>query len=89
MTCLRRIAATTFSSIARSTTITNPASSLRAATGCAARPPGAAHIGRSFALFKSELPRLAAALNIADNEIDPFHDYRDYIQLLESFLLAS
>lgn len=51
--------------------------------------PGAAHIGQAFAQFKTELPKLAAALNIADNEIDPFHDYRDYSKLLQSFLLAS
>jgi hypothetical protein len=51
--------------------------------------PGAAHIRDAFAQFKSELPNLAAALNIAEDEIDPFRDYRDFIALLQAFLLAS
>jgi hypothetical protein len=51
--------------------------------------PGAAHIRDTFAQFKSELPNLAAALNIAEDEIDPFRDYRDFIAILQAFLLAS
>ncbi len=51
--------------------------------------PGAAHIGEAFARFKLELPNLAAALDIAEDEIDAFRDYRDYIALAQQFLLAS
>ncbi len=51
--------------------------------------PGAANIRNTYARFKSDLPSLAAALNIAEDEIDPLRDYRDYIALLTAFLLAS
>ena len=51
--------------------------------------PGAAHLRNTFARFKSDLPNLAAALNIAEDEIDPLRDYRDYVALLAAFLLAS
>jgi len=50
--------------------------------------PGAAYFRNSFAWFKAELPSLAAALNIAEDEIDPFRDYKDYIALLQPTLLA-
>lgn len=48
--------------------------------------PGAAHILAEFNRFKSELPRMAAALNIASHELDPLRDYRDYLSLLTEFL---
>lgn len=51
--------------------------------------PGAAHIRNTFDRFKADLPQLAAALKIAEDEIDPLRDYRDYIALMTEFLLAS
>lgn len=51
--------------------------------------PGASHIHDTFTKFKSELPKLAAALKIAEDEIDPLRDYRDYLSLLTEYLLQS
>lgn len=51
--------------------------------------PGAASIRDAFARFKSDVPKLAADLSIAADEIDPLRDYRDYVALLRAFLLIS
>ena len=51
--------------------------------------PGAAHILDEFNRFKTSLPVMAASLKIADNELDPFRDYRDYTALLAEFLLQA
>ena len=42
-----------------------------------------------FLRFKATLPVLAANLKIADDELDPFRDYRDYMVLLEEFLVLA
>ena len=42
---------------------------------------------REFMRFKSSLSALAATLQIQDDELDPFRDYRDYMALLAEFLL--
>jgi hypothetical protein len=51
--------------------------------------PGAAHISDTFERFKADLPKLAAALNIGADELDPLRDYRDYVAILAEFLIAS
>lgn len=51
--------------------------------------PGAAHILSEFNRFKRNLPVMAATLKIAEDEIDPFRDYRDYMGLLAEFLLQA
>lgn len=48
--------------------------------------PGAAHISDAFSGFKASLPDLAAALSIRPDELDPFHEYRDYVALLADYL---
>ncbi|MEQ1612932.1 MAG: hypothetical protein ABL904_09265 [Hyphomicrobiaceae bacterium] len=48
--------------------------------------PGATRVMEEFDRFKTSLPALAAALELTPNEIDPYHDYRDYIGLLTEFL---
>jgi hypothetical protein len=48
--------------------------------------PGSTRIVAEFQRFKSKLPELAAALEIAPHEIDPYRDYRVYIGLIAEFL---
>ena len=48
--------------------------------------PGATRVMEEFDRFKTSLPALAAALELTPDEIDPYHDYRDYIGLLTEFL---
>ena len=48
--------------------------------------PGAARMLADFNRFKEALPELAAALDIAPSEIDPYLDYRSYVWLLAEFL---
>jgi hypothetical protein len=50
--------------------------------------PGAAHMLTEFTRFKASLPALAAKLKIAEDELDPLRDYRDYMALLEEFLVG-
>lgn len=51
--------------------------------------PGAAHISIEFKRFQRSLPKMAAALKIAADELDPLRDYRDYLALLTEFLVLS
>jgi len=48
--------------------------------------PGATRIMAEFNRFKNSLPALASALDLTPDEIDPYHDCRDYIGLLTEFL---
>ena len=48
--------------------------------------PGAARILSEFARFKRSLPALAKELHLEPDEIDPYHDYRVYLDLLTEFL---
>ena len=48
--------------------------------------PGAARILETFDRFKTSLPEMAAMLGIARHEIDPYRDYRVYMELLTEFL---
>lgn len=51
--------------------------------------PGAGFMSDEFDRFKSSVPRIAAALKIAPDELDPIRDYRDYIAVLTEFLAQS
>ena len=48
--------------------------------------PGATRILADFARFKISLPALAKEIHLESHEIDPFHDYRVYIDLMAEFL---
>ncbi len=48
--------------------------------------PGAARILMEFTRFKRALPALARELQLEPSEIDPFHDYRVFVDLLAEFL---
>ena len=48
--------------------------------------PGATRILSEFTRFKKSLPALARELHLAPDEIDPYHDYRVYLDLLAEFL---
>jgi hypothetical protein len=48
--------------------------------------PGATRIIKEFNRFKASLPELAEALELEPDEIDPFQNYRVYIDILTEFL---
>ncbi len=51
--------------------------------------PGAARIATDFARFEAELPKIAAALGLKPDEVDPFQEYRTYIDILATFLIQA
>jgi hypothetical protein len=48
--------------------------------------PGTTRILAEFTRFKMSLPAIAKELHLEPDEIDPYHDYRVYIDLLTEFL---
>jgi hypothetical protein len=48
--------------------------------------PGAARILAEFVRFNAALPVLAKELQLQPDEVDPFHDYRVYMDILSEFL---
>ncbi len=48
--------------------------------------PGANRIIAEFRRFQSELPDLGEEADLTPDEIDPFRDYRTYLQLVTGFL---
>jgi hypothetical protein len=49
------------------------------------RLPGAQKLAKQFSKFKSDLPKLAAAQYLELNELDPYANYRDYLDLVLSY----
>lgn len=48
--------------------------------------PGAARLNRLFERFKADLPKIAATVDIGEDEIDPYGDYRTYLWFLAEFI---
>jgi hypothetical protein len=48
--------------------------------------PGATRILVEHERFKASLPAIAAELHLHPDEIDPFTEYRTYIEVMEIFL---
>ncbi len=48
--------------------------------------PGAARLNQLFERYKAELPKIAAAADIGEDEIDPYGDYRTYVWFVTEFI---
>lgn len=51
--------------------------------------PGAQHVHEKFLEFSAILPELAKRAKVSPEEVDPFEEYRDYIDFLAAYLRSN